>query len=302
MAKDEKETLQWHPAFYAGIQIEFEDEADKLIFENEHQLGIKPKEIDVLIIKKQPDVQIQKNLGKIFRTHNLIEYKSPTDSLSIDDFYKVYGYACFYKSDTTAVDKIPSEEITITFVCKRFPRNLVQKLLGTRRMTLQKVDDGIHYLIGDHFPIQIVVTSQLSAENNFWLRNLTNDLQDRSLPDTLFRKYQPKQHNILYKSVMNIIIRANNELFRREKPMCEALMELMQEEMDALREQCMTEALAEGRAQGIAQGMAQGITAGRLEGKKDLIQKKLAKGKSIEEIADALEESVEVIEEMIRNM
>lgn len=143
-----------------------------------------------------------------------------------------------------------------------------------------------------------MVTCQLSAENNFWLRNLTNDLQDRSLPDTLFRKYQPKQHNILYKSVMNIIIRANNELFRSEKPMCEALMELMQEEMDALREQCMTEALAEGRAQGIAQG----ITAGRLEGKKDLIQKKLAKGKSIEEIADALEEPVEVIEEMIRNM
>lgn len=164
MAKDEKETLQWHPAFYAGIQIEFEDEADKLIFENEHQLGTKPKEIDVLIIKKRPDVQIQKNLGKIFRTHNLIEYKSPTDSLSIDDFYKVYGYACFYKSDTTAVDEIPSEEITITFVCKRFPRNLVQKLLGSRRLTLQKVDDGIHYLIGDHFPIQIVVTSQLSAE------------------------------------------------------------------------------------------------------------------------------------------
>lgn len=282
MAKDEKETLQWHPAFYAGIQIEFEDEADKLIFENEHQLGTKPKEIDVLIIKKRPDVQIQKNLGKIFRTHNLIEYKSPTDSLSIDDFYKVYGYACFYKSDTTAVDEIPSEEITITFVCKRFPRNLVQKLLGTRRLTLQKVDDGIHYLIGDHFPIQIVVTSQLSAENNFWLRNLTNDLQDRSLPDTLFRKYQPKQHNILYKSVMNIIIRANNELFRREKPMCEALMELMQEEMDALREQCREQYIAES--------------------KKELVQKKLAKGKSIEEIADALEEPVEVIEEMIRNM
>ena len=154
MAKDEKETLQWHPAFYAGIQI---------------------------------------------------EYKSPTDSLSIDDFYKVYGYACFYKSDTTAVDKIPSEEIAITFVCKRFPRNLVQKLLGTRRLTLQKVDDGIHYLIGDHFPIQIVVTSQLSAENNFWLRNLTNDLQDRSLPDTLFRKYQPKQHNISFVQIMSYL-------------------------------------------------------------------------------------------------
>lgn len=298
MAKDKKETLQWHPAFYAGIQIEFEDEADKLIFENEHQLGTKPKEIDVLIIKKRPDVQIQKNLGKIFRTHNLIEYKSPTDTLNIDDFYKVYGYACFYKSDTAAVDEIRGEEITITFVCKRFPRNLIQKLLSSRKLTLEKVDNGIHYLRGDHFPIQIVVTSQLSAENNFWLKNLTNDLKDRSIPDMLFRKYQPKQHNILYKSVMNIIIRANNELFRREKTMCEALMELMQEEMDALREQCMTE----GRAKGMAEGMAQGITAGKLEGVKELVRKKLSKGKSIEEIADALEESVEAIEEIIRNM
>ena len=298
MAKEEKEILQWHPAFYAGIQIEFEEEADKLIFENEHQLGTKPKEIDVLIIKKLPNVQLQKNLGKIFRTHNLIEYKSPTDSLNIDDFYKVFGYACFYKSDTSTVNAISSEEITITFVCKRFPRNMMQELSRLRKLTIQKFDKGIYHINGDLFPIQIIVTSELSDDNNFWLKNLTNDLQDASAPEVLFRKYQPKQHNTLYKSVMNIIIRANNELFRREKPMCEALMELMQEEMDALRQQCMAEGLAAGRAKGMAEGRAEG----RAEGKKELIQKKLSKGKSRDDSADALEESVDVIEEMIRTL
>lgn len=40
------EKLQWHPAFFAGLQIEFEEESENLIFENEHQLGTKPKEID----------------------------------------------------------------------------------------------------------------------------------------------------------------------------------------------------------------------------------------------------------------
>ena len=50
-------SLQWHPAFYAGVQIELCEEADQLIFENEHQLGTKPKEIDVLIIKKQSNHQ-----------------------------------------------------------------------------------------------------------------------------------------------------------------------------------------------------------------------------------------------------
>ena len=62
-----KENLQWHPAFYAGMQIEFCQEADLLIFENEHFLGTKPKQIDVLIIKKYENTPIQKNIGRIFR-------------------------------------------------------------------------------------------------------------------------------------------------------------------------------------------------------------------------------------------
>lgn len=52
---EKKEVLQWHPAFFAGIQIELEEEREYLSFENEHQLGTKPKEIDVLIIKKRRD-------------------------------------------------------------------------------------------------------------------------------------------------------------------------------------------------------------------------------------------------------
>ncbi len=36
---------------------------------------------------------LNKSVGdRIFRTYNIIEYKSPDDYLSINDFYKVYGY------------------------------------------------------------------------------------------------------------------------------------------------------------------------------------------------------------------
>ena len=86
--KKSRELLQWHPAFYAGIQIELAGEREHLSFENEHHLGTKPKQIDVLIIKKDGDYQVQKNIGRIFRGHNIIEYKSPADSLNIDDFYR----------------------------------------------------------------------------------------------------------------------------------------------------------------------------------------------------------------------
>ena len=65
---------QWHPAFFADIQIELEAERENLIFENEHQLGTKPMEIDALVIKKKTDIPINKNIGRIFRKYNIIEY------------------------------------------------------------------------------------------------------------------------------------------------------------------------------------------------------------------------------------
>lgn len=91
MEEQRPHVLQWHPAFYAGIQIELETEANTLLFENEHQLGTKPKEIDVLIIKKEKELPVQKNIGRIFRKHNIVEYLS-------DFFYNPYTQKNPYKS------------------------------------------------------------------------------------------------------------------------------------------------------------------------------------------------------------
>ena len=56
--------LQWHPAFYADLQIEFREETEKLKFEREYLLSSKPMAIDVLIIKKKDTEPIIKILGK----------------------------------------------------------------------------------------------------------------------------------------------------------------------------------------------------------------------------------------------
>lgn len=282
MAKEETKNLQWHPAFYAGIQIELEEECGKLIFENEHQLSTKPLEIDVLIIKKQEGVQIQKNIGRIFRGHNIVEYKSPEDSLNIDDFYKVLGYACFYKSDSRNVDLIKAEEITVSFVVKRFPREMIKYLQNTRKLQVVKFDEGIYHISGELFPIQIIHTSRLSKENNFWLRNLTNDLKTREEARNLLARYEERQKENLYQSMMDIIVKANIELFEEVDDMCDALMEIVRPKVEAK----VKEALQEGR----------------LMEKSELIRKKLAKGMSVEEIADLLEESVETVQELMKNI
>ena len=115
--------IQWHPTFFADVQVELRKESEKLSFQSEYQLSKKPMEIDVLIIKKKTEEPIEKNIGRIFRKYNIVEYKSPTDYLGIDDFYKVYGYACFYKADTGQENEIPVEELTITFVSTPVSRN-----------------------------------------------------------------------------------------------------------------------------------------------------------------------------------
>lgn len=114
------EKIQWHPAFDAALQIELGEETKYLEFDSEHLLSKKPMQIDVLV-KNERHVKIQKNIGRIFRQYNVVEYKSPEDDLNIDDFYKVYAYACIYKARHGDSRLHTGSELTITFVCYHYP-------------------------------------------------------------------------------------------------------------------------------------------------------------------------------------
>ena len=242
--EDEKKLLQWHSAFFASIQIELAEESGHLIFESEHNLSTKPMQIDVLIIKKNTKEKLQKNIGRIFRKYNIIEYKSPEDYLSIDDFYKVYGYTCFYKADTGKSNEIKVEELTISFVCRHYPRKLVRHLEQERYMTVERQEDGIYYIRGGIFLMQLIVASHLPEETNLWLKNLTNDIKESKTAEKLVRRYGEHEKDILYQSVMDIIVRANKERFMEvSNNMCNALMELMKDKLDE------REALGEARGE-----------------------------------------------------
>ena len=250
-----EELRQWHPAFFAGIQIELEEESANLVFENEHQLGTKPKEIDVLIVKKQKDVSIKKNIGRIFRKYNIIEYKSPNDYLSIDDFYKVYGYACFYKSDTIRTDQISVEELTITFVCGKYPRKLMQHLRKVQGLHIDRQDEGIYYMEGDVIPMQLILTSELDEEQNLWLRSLTNQLTEPRTIEKLIREYGRHSENRLYESMMNIIVKANQRTFQEVSTVCEALEELMKDRIEERVEERVEERIEEREQKALEKGI-----------------------------------------------
>jgi hypothetical protein len=267
--KDTNEKLiQWHPAFYAGVQIELQEYADKLLFENEHQITSKPLAADVMIIKLIEELKIEKNIGRIFKRFNIIEYKGPDDYVSIDDYYKITACAYLYKIDVAMTDSIKIEDITLSIVGVHYPRKLVNHLRDVYGYKVERVDSGIYYIVKDNgiLPTQLIVTSELDYESNMWIAGLTNDMNDSEKADKLLKEYKAHKDNTLYESVMNVVVRANNELFNGGDVMCEALDELYKDAIDARVNELAdkkAEEMAEERANEMANEMAKDIVTSK---------------------------------------
>lgn len=222
-----KRALQWHPAFFAALKAMEEKEQCSLQIQREYNLGTKPRQIDVLITKNDQKNEMQNSIGRIFRKHNIVEYKGPSDKLNCNDFYKVCGYACFFIGDARRVLEIDPAEVTITFVCSSYPVKLVRHLAKQYGIRVKKEDAGIYYLEGSRFPIQIIVSRRLNPEKYLWLYVLRGDLDAGELKMVL-RDYEKHRDSADYQSMMDIIIRANRERMKEEE-MCEALKELYEE-------------------------------------------------------------------------
>ena len=94
-AKKEK-FIQWHPAFCAAMELTFQEDADKLVFEREKPLNTRPLTVDLLVLKKPKGAVLKNHIGRFFRENNILEYKSPDSDLSMAVFYKAMAYACLY--------------------------------------------------------------------------------------------------------------------------------------------------------------------------------------------------------------
>jgi hypothetical protein len=164
--------IPWHPAFNQAIQQELEQYKDILSYSFEVPLTAQPLKMDVLIIKKEKDVVIEKNIATIFRKENILEYKSPEDYVSVGDFYKVYGYACFY----AALKTVAITDLTISFIGSRYPRELLKHLEEVRGYGVEEKWAGIYTVTGDIMPIQIINSTKLSVNENLWLRDLGDDV------------------------------------------------------------------------------------------------------------------------------
>ena len=241
--------IQWHPGFVGAMNLELRKNRDDLLFEKEYNLNTKPLEIDLLVIRKNTDIQIDNEIGKMFLGHNILEYKSPKEELSIDTLYKVTGYASLYKSYGETVDAIPAEDITVSLIRKAKPDGLFG-YFKEHGYPVSNPYHGIYYIEGKVlFPTQVIVTKELDPEAHVWLGSLSDQLDKQNLQNLLeeINKLHGKADMEFADSVLEVSIQANFETveqLRGDDKVCQALLEIMEPEINKIKES-VTESVTE---------------------------------------------------------
>ena len=228
---------QWHMAVMPAMKLEFMEYSQILEYIPEHLLNTKALQIDLLVIKKDCDIFIENEIGRIFQRHNVIEYKSPHDKEGIDTYFKVYAYASLYKTGKRNISYEP-EDITITLIRRGKPYKLF-KWFRQHQCSVRKEHKGIYYIENaGFFKTQVIVAKELDDKNHIWLRALTDDM-DRKQAENLInlsKELLDKPESEDVDAVLQIASRVNRKLFEKmkkeDKEMYSALVELMRPEID----------------------------------------------------------------------
>lgn len=247
--------IKWHPAFVAATMLALKADRKHLEYQRELQLSKEPIKADLMIIKKEPGIRVKNQIGHIFKRYNILEYKSPDDNLTIDDYYKIIAYASLYKALGKGVNSVPSDELTISLVRDNMPDKLFKHLedLGLK---IGKAYSGIYYIEGSLIlpRQQIVVTKELDGKDNAFLKVLTKNLEIDTATEfvTEAQRLRAKEDKINLIAVLNVSFSANEQLYntlRKEyKTMTEIFKKLFKEDYERMLSELNKEKAAKVKA------------------------------------------------------
>ena len=261
--------IQWHPGFCGAVEFELRDNQDILEFNPDFQVSKGPLFLDLLVIKKLRNIQISNEIGRIFRTYNVCEFKGYGDSLTIDDYFKTIAYASLVKNSGTTVNQIPAAEITLSFIQNSFPREMLRLLEASGAVIVEQFP-GVFYLSrGPHgegdvlFPTQVIVTSRLERASHCSLRILTRNAEEADVRLFLNEAQSGTEKHVrqIVDAILQVSVPANFTLFeqiRRDDSMCQALFDLMKDKIEERERRVYQEGEMEGLQKGLQKGLITG--------------------------------------------
>ncbi len=262
--------IQWHPGFVAAMDMELSRNREKLKLESEHNLNRKPLEIDLLVIKKEPYEEIHNEIGKLFRGHNIMEYKSPSDTININTLYKVTSYACLYKSYETVTETVKENDITISIVRETKPEKLF-KYFKENNVEVTMPYKGIYYVNWiPLFPIQIIATRELEQDKHMWIKALTDKMEKEDMEKLIEKSSEisNEHEKELVESILEVTLKANSSVAEKligDVKMGEMILKIVQPLILEKEKKAKTEGIQEGIQEGIEKGIEKGKILGAIE-------------------------------------
>ena len=195
---------------------------------------MKPKQIDLIIVKEDAEAVIHSGLGAIFKKYNLFEYKHPDQTLNINTYYKVLAYATLMFEHKKQTEKCSMEDFTISFIRKRQP----QKLLGQLKkygFTITEFQPGIYHVTRElHIAMQFIVTSRLGSEYK-WITKLSKQLEKSDL-EQLYQSAHSlsnQEDRSNAETVIELALHLNKDKnWMKEEKIMGALRDLFKEEFE----------------------------------------------------------------------
>lgn len=274
-SEDATGRIQWHTGFVHAMRLYLKDYEDDIEFNEEFQLTRKPLSIDLTVVKKPDDLIIDNNIGRFFRKHNILEYKSPKDELNLETFYKVQAYALLYMISPANCDAygapVCENDMTISIVRAAYPRELIKDLKELGYIIREDIKN-IYHVDGAQFPIQIVITKPSSdAESSgkdekdiIWLNALTADISKDTYNDFLNNANElDSRHSMFAETIFAIVSDVNEEKIETWKEAHSMMNDAMRRIMAKELKESKDEGLAEGRSEGLAEGRSEGLVKGQ---------------------------------------
>lgn len=129
--------------------------------------------IDIITLRKSPDVRIENGIGEFFRGLNFIVYPFTKDILNHRILSGILGHIYYFETDF--LERKPdggTENITITLVVDGRPTSLLEEMES--RGKVEEKGDGIIKFKYD-MDFQIIIPNELPAKEKAWLDALMED-------------------------------------------------------------------------------------------------------------------------------
>jgi hypothetical protein len=221
-------------------------------------LNTEPLRIDAVIIKKERGVVIDNPIGAIFKGVNIVEYKSPGDYLSTEDYHKAGAYARLY----SVLNGVEITDMTITFVGEAYPRKLVKHLREVCGYKVREDRPGIYYAAGDLFEVQIIESKGLREEDGGgWLRDLRGGLNGERL-QAIIEKSRGMPKGSPLSAYIYMVFGANRAGVKELRGMADAFEEVLEEY--GFIEKWEERGREEGREEDVKKLQKHGMTPGQI--------------------------------------